>query len=292
MSHKNLFFYTLVVVLVWTLGLSGCTSLPTGQYEVLKDSSHSLLESTKDTYARIEKLQRQFAVATAPDAPLTRDTFKPVIEGKSFDLTPQLRFRESVIDTIDNYIALLYAISSKDYLSEVDKASEQLGASLKNLQDTAQTSGIRTVPTGVFATLANTIGRQMGSHKRREALKAAMDQAQPELESLSHLLASSNEKIGVAVGIMLDEMIAHANASRPKYGTMERYRFDSDIANLIAEVEGIQSSLQAATSAINRLPEAHREARRLLDQKESNRDALMEFVKEANRVKQFYGSVQ
>ena len=122
----------LCVLLLWIIGLSACaTSAPIGKYHALKDSSQSILANTTDTYTRIEKLQRRFVITSAPDKPINQDTFKPQINGQSYDLVPELRYREAAFEVLVKYLTVLSVLSSKDYMADVDKASIELSASLQ-----------------------------------------------------------------------------------------------------------------------------------------------------------------
>jgi len=50
-----------------------CAFIPVGKYQAVSDSNKQILAETNDTYTRIEKLQRYFAVITAPNAPINAD---------------------------------------------------------------------------------------------------------------------------------------------------------------------------------------------------------------------------
>ena len=71
---------------MWLLAivLAGCETLPTGRYQALCAASEGVHSNTTETFARIEKRQRDFAVLTAPDLPLLTNTFKPIVQGQSF----------------------------------------------------------------------------------------------------------------------------------------------------------------------------------------------------------------
>ncbi|UCE05452.1 MAG: hypothetical protein JSW07_17845, partial [bacterium] len=229
-------------------------------------------------------------ITTAPDSKIDRNTFKPQIEGISFDLTPELKFREAALEVLVKYVDVLHAFSTKDYLTQVDKATQQLGGSLKNLIETSDkmsdTVGSKTA--GIFTTLINKLSRELVKQKKEKALKQVMDMAQSDIEHLSKLIISSNTKIKTAIGIMLDRIIAHANEMRPEYGTIERLHFDMEIADVIKEVEEIEFSLEAMNKAMSKIPEAHREIRLDLDKKQTTMESLQSFIKEVQSAKKFY----
>ncbi|MBU4231813.1 MAG: hypothetical protein KKD99_07485 [Proteobacteria bacterium] len=278
--------FIIPVILGCTIWFSACgAKIPVGKYAALKDSSQSILNNTTDTYTRIEKLQRYFLVITAPDKPIDRDTFKPIN-----DIVPRLRFRESAFEVLVKYVSVLYALSSKDYASDVDKASQELAGSLKNLMETSKklSTSDGAQASAIFGTLVNVIGRQIVERKRLEALKTVMDFAQNDLEKLSGLIVGSNKKIKELIDPMLKSIIANANPIRPAYGSAGRYQFDLDIAERIAEVEEIESSLDLMNQAISKIPEAHLAIRMELYNMQPSMEALKALIGEADRSMKFY----
>jgi hypothetical protein len=213
---------------------------------------------------------------------------------KSYDLKPELQFREAALDVLLNYVNVLQAFSSTDYLTKVDKSTLLLGASLRDLFATSQaiTTADGTQVANIFAVFLNKMGHEIVKKKKREALKQAMDLAQNDIEALSKLIVSSNIKIKKAIDIMLDRILAHANDLRPKYGTVERIYFDSEIANLILEADEMEASLEAINAAMIKIPLAHQEIRNDLDKAQSTFDSLQEVAREARQAQKFYRSLK
>lgn len=280
-------YLAIVVVVILS---AGCASIPIGKYEALHESSQTVLTKTSDTYQRIEELQRQFAITTAPNQKLTRRSFQPTLDGQSFDLTPELRFREAALEVWVKYTAVLQAFSEKDYESDVDKASQELAASLKNLSATSSALKADDAKTasGMLATAINVIGKEIVRAKRLQALRKVMDSAQGDIENLSTLIVGSNTKIKKAVEIMTDRILAHADVQRPPYGSVERTTFDERIALVIAEAQEIEEALDAMNSAISRIPKAHAEIRIILDDKPTELEALRALIQGAQRAGKFY----
>jgi hypothetical protein len=293
-ENKVSFKLTLIIGICCLFWLTGCAArIPNAKYALLQESTSSLLSTVENTYTRIERLQQRFAVTTAPDSAIDRMRFKPKIGGQSYDLTPELQFREAAIEALLNYMNVLQAFSSKDYLTDVDKSTLLLSASLRDLFETSQAINTAegTQVANIFGGFLNKIGCGMVNHKKREALKQAMDLAQNDIETLSKLIVNSNIKIKKAIDIMLDRILAHANDVRPKYGTVERISFDSEIATLILEADEMEASLEAINAAIIKIPLAHQEIRNDLDKVQSIYNSLQEVVQEAKRAQKFYRSL-
>jgi hypothetical protein len=279
------------IIIILSALVSGCTTIPVGKYNSLNTSSTDILKNTSETYTRIEKLQRKFIVASALDKKIDRDTFKPVIDGTSFDITPELRFREDAIEVLVKYTNVLASLASKDYQKDVDTAATDLAGSLKNLSSSAKLSASGDVP-GVIAALVDVVGKQIVEHKRKDALVNVMDNSQKHVDLLAKLVVGSNDKIKQIVGQMENRLIAHANIARPKYESSDRYEFDLKIADTIAEVEEINNALDNINAAMIQYPKAHAEIRALLDKKETKLDALELLVKEAQRANKLYRSIK
>jgi hypothetical protein len=281
------------VLLLFIIALSSCASVPVSKYQALKESSQSLLTNTTDTYTRIEKLQRRFVITSAPDSPINQDTFKPQIDGQSYDLVPELRYREAAFEVLVKYLTVLSVLSSKDYMADIDKASIDLSASIQTLMKKTKVVDSAHAPqvAGIFATLIDTISRPIIELKRIEALKSIMDSSQGDLEKLTGLLVGSNNKIETFVKKMNGTVIAHANLSRPPYQSAYRYEFDKDIAEQIQEIQEILASLDSISDGVAKIPKAHKEIRETLDKKPSNMEALKDLVQEAQSVNKFYRSL-
>ena len=189
------------------------------------------------------------------------------------------------------YTTLLSVLSSKDYQTDVDKASQSLAGSLKNLADTS-VAGVDTKKVaGIIATLTDVVGKQIIDHKRADALRTAMDASQDDIFSLSTLIVGSNTKIKKYVGQMRNRFIAHANAARPPYASLNRVASDLNTAQLLAEIDEIDSSLDLMSTAIAKIPDAHKEIRTSLDKKGSTVESLQGLIQEAQRASKLYKSL-
>ncbi len=285
----------LAIALSSIIILASCAArIPLAKYELLQESTASLLTTTHQTYNRIEKLQQRFAVTTASDVNITRNSFKPLIAGQSYDLTPELRYRAAALEVLVDYMNVLEAFVTKDHLKNVDKATLQLGGDLRNLFHEAQLlpASEEFQVTGIFAALINKMSREIVKQEKREALKQAMDLAQDDIQALSDLIIRSNDRIKMTIGILLTPLINHANEVRPEAGTLARVPFDLEIAGIIVEADDIEASLEAINRAMARIPQAHREIRQELDRVQSAFDSLQELAREARRAQKFYRSLK
>lgn len=277
-----------------TVLTAGCTgTVPVGQYDALAESSQTILSGTSETYTRIEILQRRFSVETAAGQTLDKNSFKPEIEGQSFDLGPELDFREAALQVLVKYSLVLQAFAKRDFQGEVDKASIELAGSLKSLAATAAPKEENAAQaSGILATVVDVVGREIVRQKRLEALRAVMDVAQPDLDKLATLITGSNEKIKNFVDIMRDRILAHRSAARPAPNNPMRFGYDMDAAFVIAEVDEINAALANLNTAVTQFPPAHAEVRAHLDNKPEGLQSLQQLVEEAQRVDKFYRTVK
>ncbi len=287
-SKNTIWFIKLLTCLLLIMGCA--QQIPVGKIELLTETSQTIYKNTIDTYARIEKLQRRFAVTTTIDSNINRNSFKPQIEGQSFDLVPELKFREAAFEVLVKYFIVLHRFSSKDYMSDIEKATQILSGSIRNLTTSANMFDNNNMSTaqGTFATLIKTISQQIVKKKKKDALKKVMAIAQSDVAQLSKLITGSNFKIKTAVGIMLNRIIAHANVARPSYTSAERFYFDLKTAAIITEVEEIELSLESMSSAMQKIPEAHKEIQNTLDKQPTTLEALQTLIEEADKANKFY----
>ncbi|MGB5082407.1 MAG: hypothetical protein WBO23_16895 [Burkholderiales bacterium] len=261
---------------------AGCTSIPAGRYQALRAASEDVYGNVDDTYARIEKRQRDFVVLTAPDRPLSAETF--TVRGQSFDISPELGHRRDALDALVKYTRALEAIAGKDYATDVDKSAQDLAASLRTLEGRDDSATI----SNAFGTVADLLARALTDSMRLSALKQAMDLGQPGVEALASLLQGSNKKVGAFVSIMQSRFVGHAQADRPKFGTWARYHLDLEIAATLDEFQQIHEALQTANAALAQLPQAHREIRLSLDNREQGLGALRHLIQEVKQLQKFY----
>jgi hypothetical protein len=120
------------------------------------------------------------------DEKLTPDSFRPVVEGRSFDLEPELAFRQAALGVLVKYLLVLEAFASSETDADVDKASLELGASIEGLMEAAGNGGGRGAQvSGILATGVDAIGREVMAGQRARALGRVMDASQKDIERLA-----------------------------------------------------------------------------------------------------------
>ncbi len=276
-----------IMALIFTVigvALTSCASIPVGRYQALRVASQDVLAKTSETYSRIERRQHDFVIMTEPNRPLTADSFRPMVQGISYDIAPELRYRESAIRVLVSYTDVLEALASKDFESDVDRSVQDLSSRLRALNNSP---GFKEASNG-FASVVDVVGRGTTNRMKKKALANTMDRAQPAVDKLCLLVQGSNNKITEFVNMMRDRYVAHANVARPAYGTAARYKSDMEVADIIEESVQITEALKSTSVAIGKLPQAHREIRESLDQKEQPLTALREMLAEAQRLQGFY----
>jgi len=80
------------------------------------------------TREAIGKRQRDFAVLSAPKADLIATSFDPTINGKNFDITAELKYRENALRVLVNYTELLESLAGSR-----DRKLEALAIETRNI---------------------------------------------------------------------------------------------------------------------------------------------------------------
>ncbi|MGH8550806.1 MAG: hypothetical protein ACRERU_19850 [Methylococcales bacterium] len=211
----------------------------------------------------------------------------------SFDITPELRFKEIALQVLVKYSLVLQAFAKRDFESDVDKASEEFAGSLKSLAKTAAPDNDSAKKaSGILATVVDVIGREIVRENRLEALKSVMDSAQPDIKKLAQLIVGSNEKIETDVNKMLDRILAHRNRQRPPIDTIERIKFDTDVSLIIGEADEINTAIDDLSASIGKVPPAHAEIRKMLDGQAKGLDALEQLISDVQRIDRFYRNLK
>ena len=278
-------------VLTAVLLIAGCVGVPTGRFDSLATATNEVQTSTAATYDRVEKLQRTYMIFNPADGPYTERSFDPVIDGRSFDLDPRLRFRESVLDVVARYVETLQTFAKTDFQEDLDTATTNLNASLSSLTKQVGGSADATKAAGILAAAVNGIGRVVIEHKRRQALQGAMGQAQPGLDEIARLFDADTALIEQAVVVMRGGILRTANTMRTATGNVDRVALNQQVAVVIAESRDIQASLQATKTAVAVIPKAHAEIRTSLTT-ETSLAQLQALVAEAKRLNGFYRSLK
>lgn len=285
-------FRTGIAIIIFVL-ISGCLqAVPVSKYDLMADSTQKVLAGTAETYIRIEKFQRRFIIETLPDAPLTPESFLPSIDGQSFDLAPELQFREAALETLVRYMQALRALAKWDSEEDMEKCADDLAGSLKNLSNRMPNPENSTQAAGMLAAAVEEIGEGVVRWKRIDALKSIMDASQKDIEKLSQLIVGSNEKIKRTMPIMLTQILAHNNRERPARDTADRVKFDGDVAAMVDEVTAIQAALDSYDKAMANVPIAHSEIRDLLAKKPTAQEGLRQLLAEGQHVNKFYRSLK
>jgi hypothetical protein len=272
----------------------GCkASIPEARFHVLASSGARILTTTGDTYARIARIQQAFVIASMGDEKLTVDSFRPVVEGRSFDLEPELALRQAALGVLVKYLRVLDALASGTADADVDKASLDLASALRGLAAVAGHEGDRASQVaGIFATAVDAIGREIASGERRSALGRVMDASQKDVERLAHLVSQSHAKLDRAIGVMVAQIVARANIILPPAGTVLRDDFYTRLANRLRDASEARAALAAMAEATEEIPAAHAQIRLSLEQKVAPLDALKSLAEKAERAGGFYAETK
>ncbi len=276
--------------------LVGCTAVPSGRFAAFADGTRSLATNSVTTYDGVVDLERTYMLyspTTSRDGKLDEQSFKPVIvdedgRKRDFDFKPRLEFRSAALDVLADYADALHAFATKDYQSDLDEATQSLGASVARVASEASGQDA-TKAAGILATAINGMGRVATEYLRRKTLRQAMDTAQPGVDKLAALIATDNASIVGAVHIMRRGIVRHANKLRPSTG-LSRVSFDAAIAALLQESDDTLAELDAMNATVTAVPAAHADIRRSLDEKMDALASLQQLIAEAKRLNKFHKS--
>ncbi len=283
--YQNLFLSLIFMLLL--VGLAACGTIPAGKFQALESAGDQIQTTSADTFLRIENLQRLIYVIRANKlTEIGRDTFSVP---KDLDLSPDLKYRAQKIETMVSYLRLLNSLASKDFASDVDKASQDLAASTQTLLATAgQKADEAKQVAGIFGTVIDAVARAAVTKLRRDILRESMQKGQPGIDALAKTFQGSSKLLQQAVATYKDNYLVHVNATRPKTLNWQLNQIDSEIANRMSEFNAVVDSLQGIEGAIGKIPAAHREVLHALDDPTKASDELKALLAEAKRIRGFY----
>jgi hypothetical protein len=273
-------------------GIACAPALPRARFYVLSDSSTRILATTTETYARVARLEDAFIVASMGDDKLTVDSFRPVVEGHSFDLVPELMLRRAALMVLVKYLGVLEAFASSDAEADVDRAALELGSSVRSLIDTAGAGEHAKEVTGILATGIDVIGKEIADGQRVRALERVMAASQKDVERLASLVAESHAKIERAIDVMVAQIVARANVVRPPVASASRDAFYAELSRTLRDARDARAALVEMTEATRAIPAAHAQIQKSLSEKATPLDALTALAGRAERAGRFYALTQ
>jgi hypothetical protein len=279
-----------------SLLLSSCSTVPSGDYASLNQSTEKVATTSNDTYSRFIELERLYDVLKATKGnSIDRDTFEPLKTAKGNTYRSELEKREAALTVVANYTKVLAAFASKDYRSAVDAAATKLSASVKSLAGTldsasANSKGV-TQGTALFGTLVSEIGGLVSEHERLVALKQIMTDAQTPLSQITLFLIQDNSELKIAIEALLgksDGILASYNRLVANAQGADRIALYKEAAATMAEADEMEMALDGMNAALKKIPPAHQQLRDHLDKKAGAVDELTNLIKEADRADKFY----
>lgn len=254
-----------------TFGKPISSVLPTGKLTLLHQSTLTLQTQTKTTFSQIQDFRRQLAVLEAdPTEPLTTKSFQKEISINDQPLEADFRFRETALDALVKYTALLHAVTTGDIEGDIDRALEELAGALNALRQTGKpdTADARAVST-ILGNAVHTTRVALSQKTRLDTLRSLMTLAQPDIQRLATLATRHNDTFADLVQSMTERMIALLDERRPlldDYVDPALVSYDSHAAAMLAESKHIQDALLALQTAMPLVLTAHFSIRNLVGQ--------------------------
>jgi hypothetical protein len=266
---------------------AGCAGVPTGRFDALATAAKEVHTKTSATDADIVQLTRRFMIFSPAAGPYTANSFVPTIEidgtKYDFDFGPRLEPRQAALDVLAAYTEALAAFARKDYQGDLDKATQGLTGSLERLVNHTSASAEAKQGAGILATAVNGLGRAIVDHKRKAALRDAMDTASPGIRAIANFVKEINASAALAVGVMRNAMISRGNRLTVSDGAA-RLALNERVEGVVVESRAIVAHLKQVSTTVEAIPPAHDEIRTTLDRDdraplEKVRALIAEFIR-------------
>jgi hypothetical protein len=283
-------------LLMVALLAAGCAGLPTGRFDALAAAAKGVETRTTETDADIVQLTRRFMLFSPAPGPYTVSSFAPTIDidgaKHDFDFGPRLEPRRAALDVLVAYTEALAAFARKDYQRDLDRATQNLGGSIRRLASHAGVSAPAKQGAGVLATAVNALGRAITDHMRKAALREAMDTASPGVRAVAAFAKEIDAEAALAVTVMSNAMIAKGNRLTVSDG-VARLALNERVEAVVVESKTILADLKQISTAVDAIPPAHDEIRGSLDRDDRTPlEKLRALIAEVQRLQKVYSSLK
>ncbi|WP_047248294.1 hypothetical protein [Chromobacterium subtsugae] len=272
------------------LALAACASLDSAKFAALSEAARQMDDGAASSFAALEQSARDSAVLTAPDRKVGLQGF-PLLnaEGQPYDLSSQLDKVKASLDLLACYSAALAQLAAAGNPADIDKSSQDLAASLRQLQG----SGLSAAAANGLATAIDAFGQAKLASQRKDSLRAVMDRAQPGLEALAQEMSRVQQDLQLYLTDISLRYLSFVDRDgfRPAFGSWARYQGDLQVAARLADFDRQHRALDLIGKESQAFPILHRQLRQSLYDPGARQDRLREFVDEAKRLRSLYRSL-
>ena len=230
-----------VVILIAALGATGCRTISSHDYAGFAHTMDEIVSDAKATDDRIHIIHLRYRVATAPDDPLTTDSFQIVSGETDAALSESLEIRSAALEVLRAYSSMVDVMASGARFREVSQSVAMLEPSVVYLH---QVTGLAEGTEGLTAATTN-LARTPEVRERTVARDALVGITFLTKHTASVALGSTSSRvlataIGSAAGYQLnrkrrEQLLAIMEQSQP------------DIAKISSIVESSNNAIKAAT---------------------------------------------
>jgi len=276
-------FAPLLGLLVLVALLAGCaaSAVQGTKYTAFKDSTAALAQDTRASYEGVQNLWEDLN-AECLITPSKRANYQGILSGGvpcdviNGTLVPVenpesqlLGVRLQALDALARYAAMLNILATTDYAAGVDASTAKLSASLGNLQ-TALTSAVPAAAelkpaTSAFSAVVAAVAQKYVEGKRKEALRTALTDTQKDIKTLSEKLILDNGNVAILAQGYSGKYVTMAEEQRPP-DPEKRIAYDAKILQKYKGGRTLVKALAALQDAVARLPKAHAELLKSLDE--------------------------
>ncbi len=272
--------------------MASCKTLPTGQLSQLATSATGLHASMEVSFNKTITILEERTWLKYTDTLITMADYS---DATAETLKPIFSSRLQYITVLDAYFSSLQALATKNNGQGIDESATKLNAALSGLDKyiPAGNQGIAKNFTIGFSIITDFIAHSVSQGVQLKYLKLAMDKAQPGIDSVCKYIALDLQRAERLLQTNDKAVIERLIATRNSGSSLtERVKWDKYIHARIAEMEALHNSYLASIQLVSTLPNAHRQARAMLDKKGSLKDAIAYVISEANDLSTLYSQLK
>ena len=289
--------------------LVGCATPSLTQISAFGTASASLADHSKKAYALVDSStvdRKMYDVASDTKLGPTDSTFQGVFTGPQADA---LAIRLKLLGKLGDYADALNKLATADFRKDIDAASKDLDAALVGLSQTYKTVSGKASPISdqdfqLIAAAVDAIGTAIVEHKRREAIRMVILQADAAVQDTSKLLKEELGESSSLASFVHENLVYTGNALRLTYNKQRlaaettfnsRYQMLVQIRQLDEASEASPGFFKNVSAGAGKVGEAHAVLKKAVTKNEFTSAEIAknigELVDYAKSVKAFYDSL-
>lgn len=281
--------------------LAGCAAQVQGsKFAAFKDSAETMNKGAEETYAGVQDLRARYVASMqAMHEGYPKNLQSYLDKDKKLSAVDKgmgegIALQKMALAALAHYAEVLHRLATTDYTTDLDAATLKFDASLQKLVAQQSPDAVQPMqaPLGLFATAVRMAAKAGIELERGKRLRLCMDQAKPALLNIISPFAEVQEGIALFTDNSAKPLYTNLYTSRKPGADGKDRVVDAEVDALVSQYKAVKESLERLNTALSKIPAAHEELRRSLDDKATSLEGLTAFIAEVQGAMEFFKKTQ